>query len=81
MLLSALCFSLSLIGIVKINSLGRAHDEISGSLYTKASTSLSLRYYTSEMSRLARNAILLRDIIQREKPLAITVTKDKRWTV
>ncbi|MEJ1268954.1 hypothetical protein ACRPH4_22660 (plasmid) [Pantoea allii] len=44
-----------LIGIVKINALGNTSDEISGSLYSKASTSLSLRYYTSDMSRLARN--------------------------
>lgn len=59
-----------LIGIVKIDSLGRANDEISGSLYTKASSSLSLRYYTSDMSRLARNAILLSDPTQREKAIS-----------
>lgn len=68
-----------LIGIVKINSLGRANDQISGSLYTKASASLSLRYYTSDMSRLARNAILLRDITQREK--AISDYRDERHVV
>ncbi|WP_275235000.1 methyl-accepting chemotaxis protein [Pantoea ananatis] len=59
-----------LIGIVKINTLGSTSDEISGSLYSKASTSLSLRYYTSDMSRLARNAILLRDITKREKAIS-----------
>ena len=59
-----------LIGIVKINALGNVNDEISGSLYTKSSTSLSLRYYTSDMSRLARNAILLSDITKREKAVS-----------
>ena len=68
-----------LIGIVKINSLGHANDEISGSLYTKASTSLSLRYYTSDMSRLARNAILLSDVTKREK--AISDYRDERHKV
>lgn len=68
-----------LIGILKINSLGRANDEISGGLYTKASASLSLRYYTSDMSRLARNAILLRDITQREK--VISDYRDERHEV
>jgi len=68
-----------LIGIVKINSLGHANDEISGSLYTKASTSLSLRYYTSDMSRLARNAILLSDVTKREK--AISDYRDERQKV
>ncbi len=59
-----------LIGIVKINALGNANDDISGSLYTKASTSLSIRYYTSDMSRLARNAILLKDVAKREKAIS-----------
>lgn len=62
-----------LIGIIKINSLGQANDEISGSLYVKASTSLSLRYYTSDMSRLARNAILLSDATKREKAIRVKV--------
>ncbi|MFB6327548.1 methyl-accepting chemotaxis protein [Pantoea deleyi] len=68
-----------LIGIIKINSLGQANDEISGSLYVKASTSLSLRYYTSDMSRLARNAILLSDATKREK--AISDYRDERHKV
>ncbi|MFV9670294.1 methyl-accepting chemotaxis protein [Pantoea sp. KXB25] len=68
-----------LIGIIKINSLGQANDEISGSLYVKASTSLSLRYYTSDMSRLARNAILLSDATKREK--AISDYRDERRMV
>lgn len=59
-----------LIGIVKINALGNANDAISGSLYIKASTSLSNRYYTSDMSRLARNAILLKDAPKREKAIS-----------
>ncbi|WP_458038908.1 methyl-accepting chemotaxis protein [Pantoea ananatis] len=59
-----------LIGIVKLNSLGQINDEISGSLYSKASSSSSLRYYTSDMSRLARNAILLKDESKREKAIS-----------
>ena len=59
-----------LIGIVKLNSLGQINDEISGSLYSKASSSSSLRYYTSDMSRLARNAILLKDESVREKAIS-----------
>ncbi|WP_308538853.1 methyl-accepting chemotaxis protein [uncultured Pantoea sp.] len=59
-----------LIGIVKINALGNTNDEISGSLYSKASSSLMLRYYTSDMSRLARNAILLSDVTKREKAIS-----------
>lgn len=59
-----------LIGIVKLNALGQTNDEISGSLYSKASSSLSLRYYTSDMSRLARNAILLKDESRREKAIS-----------
>lgn len=59
-----------LIGIVKINALGNTSDEISGSLYSKASSSLMLRYYTSDMSRLARNAILLSDVTKREKAIS-----------
>ncbi|MFP3339654.1 hypothetical protein R0J91_16870, partial [Micrococcus sp. SIMBA_131] len=58
-----------LLGIVKLNSLGQINDEISGSLYSKASSSSSLRYYTSDMSRLARNAILLKDESKREKAI------------
>lgn len=59
-----------LIGIIKLNSLGQINDEISGSLYSKASSSSSLRYYTSDMSRLARNAILLKDESKREKAIS-----------
>ncbi|PWK94312.1 methyl-accepting chemotaxis protein [Pantoea allii] len=59
-----------LIGIVKINSLGNANDEISGSLYSKSSAAQSLRYLTSDMSRLARNTILLKDESQREKAIS-----------
>ncbi len=59
-----------LIGVLKINSLGSANDEISGSLYSKSSASQSLRYLTSDMSRLARNAILLKDESQREKAIS-----------
>jgi len=58
-----------LIGVVKINSLGNANDEISGSTYSKAAASQSLRYYTSDMSRLARNAILLKDVSLRNKAI------------
>lgn len=59
-----------LIGILKLNSLGQINDEISGSIYSKASTSSSLRFYTSDMSRLARNAILLKDESKREKAIS-----------
>lgn len=59
-----------LIGIVKMNSLGSISDEISGRIYSKASSSSSLRYYTSDMSRLVRNAILLKDVSQREKAIS-----------
>jgi methyl-accepting chemotaxis protein len=59
-----------LIGVIKINSLGNANDEIAGSLYSKSSSSLSLRYYTSDMSRLARNAILLTDEYKRDKAIS-----------
>ncbi|MGC1072799.1 methyl-accepting chemotaxis protein [Pantoea agglomerans] len=59
-----------LIGIVKMNSLGSISDEISGSIYNKASSSSLLRYYTSDMSRLVRNAILLKDQSQREKAIS-----------
>ncbi|TDS68048.1 methyl-accepting chemotaxis protein [Pantoea sp. PNA 14-12] len=59
-----------LIGIIKLNSLGQINDEISGSLYSKASSSSSLRYYTSDMSRLARNAILLKDESKRDKAIS-----------
>ncbi|WP_423139621.1 methyl-accepting chemotaxis protein [Pantoea ananatis] len=55
---------------IKLNSLGQINDEISGSLYSKASSSSSLRYYTSDMSRLARNAILLKDESVREKAIS-----------
>ncbi|MFD2051485.1 CHASE3 domain-containing protein [Pantoea stewartii] len=71
-----------LIGVLKINSLGSANDEISGSLYSKSSASQSLRYLTSDMSRLARNAILLRDDSQRErKPSVTTAARDMSLTV
>ncbi|WP_289366931.1 methyl-accepting chemotaxis protein [Pantoea stewartii] len=59
-----------LIGVIKINSLGNANDEISGALYSKSSSSAALRYYTSDMSRLARNAILLKDMTKREKAIS-----------
>ncbi|WP_324019774.1 HAMP domain-containing protein [Pantoea sp. JZ29] len=59
-----------LIGVIKINSLGNANDEISGALYSKSSSSAALRYYTSDMSRLARNAILLKDVTKREKAIS-----------
>lgn len=59
-----------LIGIIKMNSLGSISDEISGNLYSKASSSSSLRYYTSDMSRLARNAILLKDESKRDKAIS-----------
>ena len=58
-----------LIGIVKIRSLGNANDDISGSLYNKATASQSLRFYTSDLSRLALNAILIKDESEREKTL------------
>ena len=69
-----------LIGTVKINSPGETNEKIAGPLYTKSSSSLSLRYYTSDMSRLARNAILLKDLSLREKPSAITAVKDAKLT-
>lgn len=59
-----------LIGVLKMNALGNINDEISGVLYGKASSSSSLRYYTSDMSRLARNAILLSDASKREKAVS-----------
>lgn len=58
-----------LIGIDKINSLGNANDEISGSTYSKAAASQSLRFYTSDIGRLARNAILLKDGSLRNKAI------------
>lgn len=58
-----------LIGIIKANSLGRATNEISGALYSKASASQSLRYYTSDMSRLTISAILLQDASLKEKAI------------
>lgn len=59
--LSVLVILMVLLGVSKINSLGKTTDEISGSLYSKASSSYLLSFYAADMSRLARNAILLTD--------------------
>lgn len=67
--MSLLVVFMVLIGIDKINSLGNANDEISGSTYSKAAASQSLRFYTSDIGRLARNAILLKDESQRNKAI------------
>ncbi|KHD99218.1 Tar [Pantoea stewartii] len=59
-----------LTGARKVISLGNTTDQITGSLYSKASSSASLRYYTSDMSRLARNAILLNDAGMKAKAIS-----------
>ncbi|MGG6110637.1 methyl-accepting chemotaxis protein [Pantoea allii] len=50
-----------LIGITKTSSLGDANSEIAGGLYSKASASALLGFYTQDMSRLARIAVLQQD--------------------
>jgi len=56
-----LVISIYLIGVTKCNSLGKSAEQISGRLYTDASAATKLRYYTSDMSRLVRNLIILTD--------------------
>ncbi|KHE02645.1 Tar [Pantoea stewartii] len=59
-----------LIGIRKISVMGETTGLITGPIYAKASSSAFLRYYTSDMSRLARNAILLNDAGMKTKALS-----------
>lgn len=49
---------IALTGFNRIQSLGDTAATLAGSRYQKASAATSLRYYSIDMSRLARNVIL-----------------------
>ncbi|QZY97652.1 methyl-accepting chemotaxis protein [Pantoea dispersa] len=60
-------FFMALIGISRLVSLGSTTELIAGSLYSKSTASSELRFYTADMSRLARNVILINDPARRDK--------------
>ncbi|MBC0856516.1 methyl-accepting chemotaxis protein [Pantoea stewartii] len=63
-------------GLMKLEKIGEANEYISGSVYLKTLASLNLSFYSSDMNRLARSAIIITDKSKRDK--SIQHYKDER---